>query len=182
MWEFLARLARLDAAVIAWRNLHRSSAATAFMRFMTFVGDPASISVLGVVAVVLLLHSKRPHQAATVAAGLIGGWLLNELLKRLFHRVRPPQPWLTTASGYGFPSGHAMVSAAFFLVLAGCLSDGLAAGRRLLLVGAAVLLSALIGMSRVYLGVHYASDVMAGFVAGAVWAVLCLQYLQRFVK
>jgi undecaprenyl-diphosphatase len=179
MWEFVARL---DAAVIAWRNLHRSSAATAFMRFMTFVGAPVGMTVLGVVSVLLLLRSKRPHLAYTVAAGLVGGWLLNELLKRLFHRVRPPQPWLTTASGYGFPSGHAMVSAAFFLALAGCLSAGLPAGRRWLLVGAAGIVSALIGVSRVYLGVHYASDVFIGLVAGAVWAVLCLRYLQRFAK
>ena len=119
-----------------------------------------------------------------VLAASLGGQLLNMLLKQSFGRERPTVvPHLTGVQTLSFPSGHAMLSAIIYLTL-GALLVRLEEQRRvkLYIVLVAVTLTMLIGLTRVYLGVHYPTDVLAGWVAGMVWAILCwltAQWLQR---
>jgi undecaprenyl-diphosphatase len=172
-WKLFASL---DAAAAQWMILHRTSALTAIMRLFTTIGGPTGMVILGIIIVGLLWWGRGRRPALTVAAALIGSSVLNEVLKAIFHRARPTGEWLTQASGHSFPSGHSMTSMAFFLVLAVVLSsEGAARRARPLIVAVGIVISLLIGVSRVYLGVHYASDVLAGFIFGALWGLICLR-------
>lgn len=144
-------------------------------RDITALGGPAVLGLLVVVTAVFLLLSGRRRTALFVVAATAGGTLVSTLLKELFGRPRPELvphgAYVFTAS---FPSGHAMLSAVVYLTL-GTLVARLVTQRRLQLyvMGVAVLLSVLVGISRVYLGVHWPSDVVAGWAGGALWALVC---------
>jgi undecaprenyl-diphosphatase len=108
-------------------------------------------------------------------AASIGGMLLTGLLKDVFQRDRPPLAMhLAPAINASFPSGHATLSATVFLTL-GALIAHFAQRRRVRIYAltAAVLLTVVVGCSRVYLGVHWPTDVLAGWCVGAAWALVC---------
>jgi undecaprenyl-diphosphatase len=137
-----------------------------------------SLTVLGltVLAVTgyLLLHGLH-RTALFVFLASWGGWTLNTVLKELFDRTRPDLvPHLRDVATSSFPSGHAMTSAAVFLTL-GALLMRLAERRlaKFYCIAAAMLVTALVGASRVFLGVHYPSDVLAGWLIGLSWALFC---------
>ncbi len=137
-----------------------------------------SVTVLGLIillAFALLASLRRWTESVLLVAGAGGGLLISQGLKRVFERERPDLVYRAVeAVNASFPSGHAMLSAVVFLTL-GVLAARFAEKRRVkvLAVGAAVLVSLLVGMSRVYLGVHWASDVLAGWCVGAAWAMAC---------
>jgi undecaprenyl-diphosphatase len=131
------------------------------------------LAVAGVAGFLLLQGAWRIAVFVVVASS--GGWLLNHVLKELFGRARPDVvPHLREVLTLSFPSGHAMTSAAVYLTLGALLMR--ISKRRLTkfyCMGAAMLLTALVGASRVYLGVHYPTDVLAGWLLGLSWALLC---------
>jgi undecaprenyl-diphosphatase len=131
------------------------------------------LAVVGVAVFLLLQGAWRIAIFVVAASG--GGWLLNHLLKELFGRARPDVvPHLREVLTLSFPSGHAMTSAAVYLTL-GALLMRIATRRltKFYCMGAAMLLTAFVGASRVYLGVHYPTDVLAGWLLGLSWALLC---------
>ena len=145
------------------------------MRDLTALGSPA-ILVFFVLAVAGALLARRQYHAfGLMMVAPLGARLLNMLLKDLFERPRPDLSLhLTEVRSASFPSGHAMDSAVIYLTLAALLAR-LVQPRALKLyfLGLAMLLTFLAGVSRVYLGVHYPSDVLAGWSAGLAWAALC---------
>lgn len=127
-----------------------------------------------------LLH-RNYHMAVLMLATVFGGFLLTLLLKQSFARARPDLvPRATYVYTTSFPSGHSSIAAATYLTL-GALVARLQPDRRLKLyvMGVAVLLTFLVGFSRVYLGVHWPTDVLGGWVIGAVWAMVAL-FLSRW--
>jgi undecaprenyl-diphosphatase len=146
-----------------------------------------SAPVLGffVVAVAGSLAVRRQYHALGLLLGAtLGGRLLNMLLKDLFGRPRPDFALrLTDVNSPSFPSGHAMDSAVIYLTLAALLARLVTPlALKLYFIGLAAILTFAVGLSRVYLGVHYPSDVLAGWTAGLAWALLCwtvASYLQR---
>lgn len=137
-----------------------------------------SASVLGLVVAAiagfLLLQGLR-RMALFVFVASAGGWLLNSLLKALFHRPRPDVvPHLREVMTLSFPSGHAMTSAAVYLTLAALMMRVVdRRATKVYCMSFAMLLAGLVGASRVYLGVHYPTDVLAGWLVGLSWALLC---------
>jgi undecaprenyl-diphosphatase len=137
-----------------------------------------SASVLGIVVAAIvgfmLLQGLR-RTALLVFAASAGGWLLNSLLKELFRRPRPDiVPHLREVMSLSFPSGHAMTSAAVYLTLGALLMR--VADRRatkIYCMTFAMFLAGLVGVTRVYLGVHYPTDVLAGWLVGLSWALFC---------
>jgi undecaprenyl-diphosphatase len=116
----------------------------------------------------LLLHRSRA--AALLAITMVGAAALVTVLKLAFHRARPVPFYGASPQSFSFPSGHALGSFCFYGALATVLSDRLSKGRaRAGLWLAAAFLIAMIGLSRVYLGVHYPTDVIAGYGAALVW-------------
>lgn len=143
---------------------------TRFMLATTFLGSIAFLTTLFVVivAVWLLKGMKRPAVWLTIAAG--GSVILDISLKLGFHRARPI-PFVGTApSTYSFPSGHALSSFCFYGVLAGLLCARIESKPlRIAIWTVAAALVLAIGLSRIYLGVHYPTDVIAGYIAAAAW-------------
>lgn len=112
-----------------------------------------------------------------------GGMAFNLLLKWLYHRERPSIHRLVEESGYSFPSGHSMAAFLFFGMMAMLLTLFVVSrAAKAVIILAAVVLILLVGISRIYLGVHYPSDVLAGFAAGGVWLVMCLLGLKIVVE
>ena len=153
------------------------------MRDLTALGS-ATVLVLFVLAVAsALLARGQYHALVFLLVAALGGILLNILLKPFFGRPRPDIALrLTEVKSLSFPSGHAMGSAIIYFTLAALLAR-LVEPRALKLyfLGLAALLSFLVGASRVYLGVHYPTDVLAGWTVGLAWALLCwtvARYLQ----
>ena len=137
-----------------------------------------SASVLGLVVAAIagfMLLQGLSRTALFVVVASAGGWLINSLLKEIFQRPRPDiVPHLRDVMTLSFPSGHAMTSAAVYLTLGAMLMR--VADRRatkIYCMAVAMLLAVLVGLSRVYLGVHYPTDVLAGWLAGLSWALLC---------
>jgi undecaprenyl-diphosphatase len=142
---------------------------------LTALGGPTilGLTVAAVVGYLLLYGLYR--NAAFVFLASVGGWVLNDVLKELFARPRPQVvPHLREVMSLSFPSGHALTSAAVFLTLGALLMR--VAERRLVkfyVMSVAIAATLLVGSTRVYLGVHYPSDVLAGWLIGVSWALLC---------
>lgn len=147
---------------------------TSVMKAASLAGGGWGLWPAGVLIVVLLARAAREREAALFGVAVLGANLVNEAMKLFFHRPRPVA-WFDypLPRTYSFPSGHAFVSFCFFL----CLAEVLIRTRWTLPRKAAVWCAALactltIGLSRVYLGVHYPTDVLAGYAAGIVWTTL----------
>jgi undecaprenyl-diphosphatase len=150
---------------------------------LTALGGPTvlGLTVLAVVGF-LVLHGMH-RNAAFVFLASAGGWLLNDVLKELFARPRPQVvPHLREVMTLSFPSGHALTSAAVFLTL-GALLMRVAESRlaKFYCMFVATLATLLVGATRVYLGVHYPTDVLAGWLIGVSWALFCW-LLERAVE
>ena len=130
--------------------------------------------LFGGASLILLLFIHKRAEAAWLAASIVGASLLNASIKLEFHRARPEiVPHLTMVSNASFPSGHAMISAAILLTIGAMLSETVTStGVRLYIMIFAGLLVFLIGLSRLYLGVHWPTDVLAGWCLGGVWALI----------
>lgn len=151
------------------------------MRDFTALGGTGVLTLLTIAAVGFLLVAKAPRVALAVALAIGGGILLSTLLKSGFDRPRPELvPHGSIVYTASFPSGHSMMSATVYLTLAALVSRVLRRRRlRVYLVGLAVVLTLLVGFSRVYLGVHWPTDVLAGWTVGAVWALLASLVMLR---
>ena len=135
--------------------------------------------VLGYLAI-----ERRFTMMAFVSLASFGGMILNGALKAAFARPRPTVvPPLAMVDSTSFPSGHSMLAAAVYLTLGALLARTTTRWRlRLYFLGAALFMTVLVGLTRIYLGVHYPTDVLAGWAAGTAWALsceLCAAYLQR---
>jgi undecaprenyl-diphosphatase len=151
---------------------------------VTALGSGTNLSLASTILVGFLCLNRRFRAAGFLISSIGSGLLLCQLLKNLFLRGRPAAvPHLTHFDPESFPSGHSMGSALVYLTLGGIISrqtKGWIAKLYFLSVG--LILAILVGISRIYLGVHYPSDVLAGWAAGSLWSSACTQaarWLQR---
>jgi len=159
---------RLDQAIYHWIPSIQTPWLTNIMLVITYMGFVLTYLVLSPIVSIYLFKKKKILEAVFLNVSLLTAWVADDLLKLWFERSRPLGEELTVASGYSFPSGHAMVSMAFYGFLAFLLLNH---SRNRLTGWAAVglyILVFLIGFSRVYLNVHYTSDVLAGFMFGFI--------------
>src|SRR5690242_1969871 len=170
-----------DAAVRNWAHSFASPAMTRAMIGVSLLGYDILIVEL-VITVLVFLRIRWIRGAVWLGMSVAGALVLDLALKYAFHRPRP-QPFFGDAPhSFSFPSGHALCSFVFYAVLAGLLAARIRSiAIRVALWIAAALLIAAIGFSRIYLGVHYPSDVIAGYLAAALW-VTTLLVLDRWRK
>jgi membrane-associated phospholipid phosphatase len=162
-------LVRWDLSFARWLAGERSTFGVDFFRVVTFLGSPAVALAIGAVVCVVLYRRGRLVEAALLPVVLGGAELLNLILKLSFHRPRPDVAFVHIDT-YSFPSGHAMISTAAYGALAYLAWGRLRTPRaRLALASGTVAFVTLIGFSRLYLGVHYLSDVLAGIAGGVFW-------------
>jgi undecaprenyl-diphosphatase len=155
----LASPGGFDTGIRTWVQNHESKSVATLLWVVTQTGAPEFIACVG------LLVAWREHRAhnrdgaVVIVVTVVGALLLNETLKHIFHRARPsPFFGMAMPASFSYPSGHALCSASFY---------GLLSSARLRFVF--LILIAVIGFSRIYLGVHYPSDVAGGFAVGAAW-------------
>lgn len=156
---------------------------TPLMKSVTyFAAAPFLQGGYGVLCGIQLLR-KNWKRAVEIAIIGLGGFGINYCMKLSFQRLRPPHPLIDPLNNFSFPSGHATSAFIFYGLLAYLLWKT-ALPRVAKWIGACVLIafSLLIGFSRVYLRVHYASDVAAGFCVGFAWLLLCLYLMERLKK
>lgn len=177
MWfVFVQKSTTLDETILQGIAPHINSGRTAFMKAVTFLGNhkflvPANLLLIGI-----LFFRKEKAMALTVFIVAISSLLLKLGLKELFQRPRPADPLVEGITNFSFPSGHALMSIAFYGLLIWMLPRYIK--NRSLLRGLSIfliLLIGLIGFSRLYLRVHYPSDVIAGYCIGILWLWCCLR-------
>jgi len=173
-----------DMAAQMFVNSIYSPILTSVMIGITSFGDWGSIVTLSLIVGFLLFVDSSHRRLYTFTSIVAGGCLLNVLLKLSFHRGRPDATQLVIAHGYSFPSGHAMGSMLFFGGLAYVVFFTVQRHPvwRFLGVLGCLIAILLIGFSRIYLGVHYLSDVAAGFVAGLFWIGICLTGTEGWIR
>ncbi|WP_245214260.1 phosphatase PAP2 family protein [Pararoseomonas indoligenes] len=154
------------------------------MRDLTALGGNVVLAILSLSITGFLVLTGKRRAAAMIAASLITGTLLSHALKWGFDRPRPDLvPHGTAVYTQSFPSAHAMLSAIVYLTLGALLARVQAAWPvKIYLLVVAVFLTVIIGLSRVYLGVHWPTDVLAGWAVGAAWALLCWLVLLSIQK
>ena len=140
---------------------------------LTSLGGISVLTLFAVVAIAFLLIQHKRLSALLLVLGLAGGVGLSEGLKALFERARPPAAFQAVETlNASFPSGHALLATVFYLTLGVMLTRAFPrAHLKAFVLGSAMTVALLIGLTRVYLGAHWASDVFAGWCAGAAWAM-----------
>jgi membrane-associated phospholipid phosphatase len=160
-----------DGAIRGFAHQHASPGLTTLMRLVSDLGAPLPLTILCALAVVVLfaLHSRRAALFFTIA--MAGAMVLDPMLKLAFHRARPVPFFGTQApQSYGFPSGHALMLACYCGVVAALATARIRSrATRVLIWTAATAVAGLVGYSRIYLGVHYPSDVLGGYAAAIIW-------------
>jgi undecaprenyl-diphosphatase len=170
---------QFDAAVRGWVHRFASPGMTRAMTAISLLGYNILILELAIaIAVFVFLHWRRA--AIWLAVTMAGALALDLALKSAFHRPRPTPFFGAAPSSFSFPSGHALCSFCFYAVLAGLVATRVQSLFLRIMVGvvAAALVIA-IGVSRIYLGVHYPSDVIAGYLAASMW-VSSMLFLDRW--
>jgi len=171
---------RFDDAVLLWIWRHRSPALEPVMLEITFLGTGTVVLTIVAVSGMFLWLTRHKFSAALLLIATSGGIVLNNLLKLGFGRPRPQLfDWGTEVVSWSFPSGHAMSSAVVYGTVA-YLAARLQRRRlhRVITLLCAAIVIALISVTRLYLGVHYPSDVFAGVIIGLAWAGFCMATLE----
>ena len=169
-----------DSKIISLFSTIRNPILTPIMVFFTYIADWYSIALLGIIGVAAFWKMRKTRMARALLVSVIGGGLIVEIIKHLFRRARPEiLSHLVAESGYGFPSGHSFVAFSFYGFMAYYLFRRARSGfaKAITLISGALIILA-IGASRVYLGVHWPSDVLGSYLLGAAWISAIILYLE----
>lgn len=161
-----------------------SSPTTKFMQFITFFGNHKFLIPANLLLIVYFLFIKKHRwYSIKVPVIAIGGVLLMFILKQLFNRARPLVPLLEPVQGLSFPSGHALMSMSFYGLLIFLVWENVRnRAWKWILIILLFIFILLVGFSRIYLRLHYFSDVIAGFAAGIIWLSLSIWVLRRIER
>jgi undecaprenyl-diphosphatase len=168
----------LDTTILLWLHQRTNPTIDHLMLKITALGNPATVVVLVTISLSLLLRYQRLWAAQVLVFNCLGGLTILRGLKLFFAKPRP-QLWtpLVVDPSYSFPSGHALGSVIVYGFLAFLLASRYPNYRRVIYPIAIVMIGA-IGLSRLFLGVHYPTDVIAGYAVGLLWLITCIQILQ----
>jgi undecaprenyl-diphosphatase len=179
------RTQHFDERVIEWCNRHPGPPWLQDVgRDLTALGGITVLTLVTIAVGIFLLISGKRGAAVLMVVAVVGGLVISSVIKHFVSRDRPPQQfrqaYVFTKS---FPSGHSMLSAVTYLTL-GALLAQVTKGKwlKVYIISVAIIITGLVGISRVYLRVHWPTDVLAGWTAGLVWAILCqlvARWLQR---
>ena len=174
----------LDTEIANWLHKRGTPEITAFMIAVTQFHSIPGTGLLAAAFGAVLAWLRQWYWLGTLALAMGGGMALNSLLKEAFARIRPyfDDPWISLTS-YSFPSGHTAGAVLFYGVLAAFLVSRFYAPRqRIACLAGAVVAVALVAFSRMYLGAHYLSDVVAAACSSLVWLVFCLTAIHAVVR
>ena len=156
----------------------QSVPATVFMKFMSYLG---SATILITLTITILIFSKNKKKSILIAINLVTVFLLNKLLKVIIGRERPGVLRLVEENGYSFPSGHAMVSMGFYGYIIYLIYKNVKNKKiRNIMITILASLIFLIGISRIYLGVHYATDIIGAYIIGLIYLYIFINKTDSF--
>jgi len=181
---FHLREEEFDRKVFLFLTAHITESMTSFMEAITFFASRNFIAGAALMVFFYFIFIKRhAWYSLKIPVVALGSITLNLVLKHLFNRPRPLLPHLVKSSGLSFPSGHAMISISFYGLLIYLIWEQVESKYlKYTLIALLLILIHLIGFSRVYLRVHYASDVMAGFALGTLWLILSIFLINKIEK
>lgn len=157
------------------------------MIFITNIASPFNLSIFSIFLLLVFVAKKNWHYVVLLTTGMIGGAVLETVIKFIIHRERPINS-LIDASGYSFPSGHATMATIFFIILLYILKKEWGMKNKILkmiFILVLILIIFLVGISRIYLNVHWFSDVVAGFALGIFWItslILIFRFIDSFAN
>jgi undecaprenyl-diphosphatase len=176
------RIITFDSSVIASIQGRESPMLTSLMKFFTFIGSAPFVIILSLLLLVFLykvLHHR--FELILFIAAVAGSAVINQVLKSIFHRVRPNLHRLIDVSGYSFPSGHAMNAFTVYVIISFLLWRHIPSKLgRSILIFLSILMILAIGISRIYLGVHYPSDIIGGYFASGFWLAIAIWIFQFY--
>ena len=175
-------LPSIDVWIATWMRDHAVPSVTYAMIAISFLGAPSTLTAITAVICAVLVGKRNYHRLVALLILVLGGNLLNYGLKALIHRDRPSfeDPLLTLPS-YSFPSGHALASTVFYGFAITCVLAIVPRQNRAV-AAAGIAMIGLVCLSRVYLGVHYLSDVLGGVLEGIAWSILVLATLRGNIE
>lgn len=141
---------------------------------ITSLGGISVLGLFALIVIVFLLSQRKWLSSLLLALGLVGGVMLSEGLKAVFERERPPQAMQAVETiNASFPSGHALLATVFYLSVAVMLTRAFPRQRfKIFVLGVGMVMALLVGLTRIYLGAHWATDVFAGWAVGSAWAMV----------
>ncbi|MBI0577054.1 phosphatase PAP2 family protein [Neobacillus cucumis] len=176
------KIGHFDSMVISAVQGLETPGLTKVMKLFTFIGSTRVVIILSLV-LLFFLYKILYHRLELIlfVSVIAGAGILNGVLKQFFQRTRPNLHRLIEISGYSFPSGHAMSAFAFYGVLAFLLWRHISTriGRTILIIVSCFMILA-IGISRIYLGVHYPSDIIGGYFASGFWLTAAIWVFQFY--
>jgi membrane-associated phospholipid phosphatase len=180
---FIKPSSALDDKIFDWMTLRVTDDRTTIMRGITFLGNYQFLIPANFLLIAVLLYLKQKNSAWRVAVIALSSLGLKLLLKDVFHRDRPDNPMILGITNFSFPSGHAFMSVAFYglLIWITIRHVNSKTARTIIILCLSFLIFS-IGFSRIYLRVHYTTDVIAGFCIGACWVFFCLWFTQKISK
>lgn len=178
------QIRHFDKIIIASVQRWESPSLTFIMKLFTTIGGGLPLILL-MITVMVILHTFLGHRKELIflAVVMLGSTLINWGLKTLFHRVRPDFHRLIEVAGYSFPSGHSMAAFSFYGALAYLIWSHIPSllGRSSVIILSSLFVFA-IGTSRIYLGVHYPSDVIAGYFVSGCWLILTIMLYDKYMR
>ncbi len=187
-WEFAEELIEkelhtFDITIINSVQSFISFKHTKLMMYITFLGSFKAVIGIAIITMIIMLFNKKRWEALFFSIAVLGSAIFNSILKWIFQRTRPTIHPIIQETGYSFPSGHSMVAFAMYGMLTYFIVLFLRKrSAKIITIAFFSVLVLSIGLSRIYLGVHYPSDVIAGFSAGGAWLVICLIFLKIILE
>jgi membrane-associated phospholipid phosphatase len=176
-------IVRMDLQISMWFEAHATPMLTRFFLLITELHSTPGTLALGFLFTLYLAHKRAWAWVWLMLVSLPLGMILNVLLKHVFQRARPSfEHPLLTLSSYSFPSGHAAAATLLYGVVGGYLISVNKGWRRFLIALLALAMVALVGLSRIYLGVHYLSDVLAAVASSTVWLAFTMTAIATWRK
>jgi undecaprenyl-diphosphatase len=176
------KIVQFDSAIISFVQGFESPGLTTIMKLFSIIGDTPAVIVLSLV-VLLFLYFVLKHRTELIlfVAAIVGSAILNLILKYFFQRARPDIHRLVEIAGYSFPSGHAMNACTVYTITSFLLWHNISTrtGRTILIIISASMILT-IGLSRIYLGVHYPSDIIGGYFASGFWITIAIWFFQKY--
>ncbi len=165
----------LDRSLLLWIHQFANPQLDGVMLFVTALGDPGMVIMVFISTIVWLGMKRRYSDGIRFSLACVGGLLINQVMKLFFAKPRP-ELWtrLISEHSFSFPSGHAVGSMVVYGFIAYILAKELPTYRRYVDAVSSILIIA-IGFSRLYLGVHYPTDIIAGYGVGLLWLITCLK-------
>ena len=177
---FDAEIVTFDTTIYNTISLSKTNAVTNILKIITQFGSAGFLILITILSFIVLKNKKIPF---CIALNLASIGALNQILKRIIQRPRPEGFRLIEETGYSFPSGHSMASMAFYgLIIYLVFKYVKNKNTKIIICTILSLLVLLIGISRIYLGVHYASDVIAGFVLSIAYLVVYITIVLKLIE